>query len=181
MREREPLEPLPPKRPRAGSGPQSAHSLLALQASAGNRAVTDLIRGSVQRLPMSEGRWEHVSEGTVVGTSHVTGYHWTGKGATTPVRKQANGLVEGPGPKGVYKATVESREEYGAGSKRKRLTKSKPSTFFPDAWSATRVKWAIKNAVDRGSQTAEVVNPGKRDHGMMLFHNAESAFPMDVE
>lgn len=164
--------------PRGRSGRPSEHVLLSLQASAGNRAVNALL---VQRLPMSQAIWEHISEGQVVGTSHVTGYHWTGRGDTTPVRKEADGLVAGPDARGVYKARVESRQEYGTGRRRSRLKKSDPSTFFPDAWSATRVKWAIKNALDRGNQTAEVWNPGGRDHGMMLFHNAQSAFPMEVE
>lgn len=151
------------------------HPLLQLQSAAGNAAVAGLVSDlSVQRLDLTS-RWDHIAKGEI-SNNGVIGYHWTGLG-TDAVADKDGAATSGPDGRGVYKAKVRSRAEV----KGKVLRKADESTFFPDDWGEARVKHAVEKAKERQNNLAEVWDVGQQDHGMMLFYNAKSAFPAEVE
>jgi hypothetical protein len=119
-------------------------------------------------MPLSDDQWNHIAHGEVRVGGKVVGFHWKGD-EDNAVAEGDGSVTNGPNAMGVYAEGVQQKGK-------PKNKKKGGSTFFPDSWSESDVKDAIRGAAKSGGKYYEALRPPKAA-GLKLLTNEDSVYP----
>jgi hypothetical protein len=131
----------PDDTPRKGSRPQKRPDHSGEQRG-GSEGESDGKRSlGVVESPETPANWDHLFEGEVNSKGKAVGYH-SRPGGVDPAGARVVEVTKPPDAHGVYEARVAVKDPASGVE----IPKGARSTFFPDSWSAERVKAEVSSA-----------------------------------